>query len=172
MKKSFFVMLLLLTFMVSSASAVEPLHPGVADKCPVCGMVVHPFPQWAAHIIFKDEKYEFFDGPKDMLKFYFNMSKYSKDKKKEDIAGIFVTNYYTTKPVDVNSVVFISGSDVMGPMGMELVPVSPDKVETFMKDHKGKKALKFSEITAADIPGAKMQHKEDKGHDKHDHGSH
>ncbi len=148
---------------VAMVSAAEPMKPAVKDKCPVCGMVVHPFPQWLAQIIFKDKTYEMFDGSKDMLRFYLDMEKYTKGKKKEDIESIYVTDYYTTKLVDANSVVFIKGSDVMGPMGKELVPVSADKVESFIKDHKGDKQLKFSEVTVADIPETEMH-----DHTKHD----
>jgi nitrous oxide reductase accessory protein NosL len=138
--------------------------PTKKDKCPVCGMFVYKYPTWIAEIIFKDGTYVVFDGPKDMFKYYFNISRYNKSKTKDDIAEIYVTEYYTTEPMRARDVYFVVGSDVYGPMGEELIPVKGRKeAETFAKDHKGKKILRFEEITPSDIPGMKMMHPE--GHD-------
>lgn len=140
--------------------AEEPVKPTDKDKCAVCGMRVTPYPNWIAEIVFKDGSYAVFDGPKDMFKYYFNISKYNKDKTKDDIKAIYVTEYYTTKLVNAKDVYFVIGSDVMGPMGKELVPVmGKANAETFMKDHKGKKILTFDQITPADIPSGMMKMK-------------
>ncbi|KJU83624.1 lipoprotein involved in nitrous oxide reduction, partial [Candidatus Magnetobacterium bavaricum] len=73
---------------------------------------------------------------------------------------IYVTDYYTAKPVKAQDMTFVTGSDVMGPMGNEYVPVSDDKVKTFMLDHKGGKSVKFADIKAEDLSGEKApQHK-------------
>ena len=41
------------------------------------------------------------------------------------------------------------GSDVLGPMGHELVPLANRMdAEEFLKDHKGKRALAFDQVTA------------------------
>ncbi|MBF0466912.1 MAG: nitrous oxide reductase accessory protein NosL [Nitrospirae bacterium] len=135
-----------------------PLKPSSKDKCPVCGMLISPFPQWNAQIIFKDGSYAFFDGPKDMFKYYLNVPKYDKLHTQSDISEVYVTEYYSAKVTKALDVTFVTGSDVMGPMGKELVAVSNDKVKTFMADHKGDKGLKFSEVTEADIPGGHMHH--------------
>ena len=50
--------------------------------------------------------------------------------------------------IDARRAFFISGSDVLGPMGGELIPVSLEaQAKTFLEDHKGKTLLKFGEIT-------------------------
>ncbi|KJU86289.1 Nitrous oxide reductase accessory protein NosL [Candidatus Magnetobacterium bavaricum] len=155
-------MLVLLVFFSSGVAsyAAEALKPNTKDKCSVCGMIVHPSPQWVAQIIFKDGSYAMFDGPKDMLKYYHNMPKYNKDKTQADISDIYVTDYYTAKPVKAQDITFVTGSDVMGPMGKEYVPVSDDKVKTFMVDHKGGKSVKFADIKAEDLSGEMpAQHK-------------
>lgn len=160
----------LILFWVSGVShAAEFIEPTKKDKCPVCGMFVHKYPKWVAEIIFKDGTYAVFDGPKDMLKYYFNISKYNKSKTKEDIVEIYVTEYYSTGKVKAEDVYFVVGSDVYGPMGKEIIPVKGKKeAETFMKDHKGKKILTFDELTPADVPGMKMMQHE--GHGKDEHG--
>lgn len=136
------------------------------DKCPVCGMFVYKYPNWIAQIIFKDGVFAVFDGPKDMFRYYFNISKYGKNRTKEDIAKIYATEYYTTEKVEAKDVYFVVGSDVYGPMGEELVPVKGRKeAEAFMREHKGRKILGFEQITPADIPGA-MKMQEMQEHDK------
>ena len=146
-----FILLICLT---GVSQAIDFIHPIEKDKCPVCGMFAYKYPKWIAEIIYKDSTYAAFDGPKDMLKYYFNISKYNKHKTKEVIAAIYVTEYYTTKKMHAEDVYFITGSDVYGPMGNELIPVKgKEEADTFMRDHKGTKMLRFSEITPADLPG-------------------
>jgi hypothetical protein len=50
-------------------------------------------------------------------------------------------------------------------MGKEFVPVTQDKANNFMVDHKGEKTLKFDEIKAADF----HSHNMDKSHADHKH---
>jgi copper chaperone NosL len=137
-------------FLHSAASAadVKPVTIKKSDKCAVCGMFVSEYKNWAAEIVFKDRTYAAFDGPKDMFKYYLNLPKYNRSKKQSDISEILVTEYYTTRMMEAQGLFFVRGSDVMGPMGAELVPVaSMEKARTFMKDHGGKEILRFSEIT-------------------------
>jgi copper chaperone NosL len=132
----------------ASAADVKPVTIKKSDKCAVCGMFVSEYKNWAAEIVFKDRTYAAFDGPKDMFKYYLDLPKYNRSKKQSDIAEIFVTEYYTTRMMEAQGLFFVRGSDVMGPMGAELVPVaSMEKAQTFMKDHGGKEILRFSEIT-------------------------
>ena len=153
------LLILLLTVQFTGVAFTEgPVTPTEKDKCPVCGMAVSPYQKWIAEILFKDGSYVVFDGPKDMLKYYFNISKYSKQRRTGDISEIYVTEYYTTRMMKAEDLYFIVGSDVKGPMGKEIVPVKGEaEAKTFMKDHNGKKILRFIEITPADIPGGKMQ---------------
>jgi copper chaperone NosL len=133
--------------------AEGPVKPQAKDKCPVCGMFISLYPMWMAEIVFRDGTYAVFDGPKDMLKYYFDMSRYNKAKTSKDISRIYVTEYYTTDMMEAKDIFFIRGSDVMGPMGKEFVPVKGKREAlTFMRDHHGKKMFRFNEITASDIP--------------------
>ena len=135
------------------ASANEFIAPAPKDKCPVCGMFVYKYKKWVAEIVFKDGSYAVFDGCKDMFKYYFNMAKYTKKKTRDDIAEIYVTDYYTLKVHKAADVVFITGSDVLGPMGHEFIPVEGEEAaKIFMIGHRGKKVFRFDEIGATDIP--------------------
>ncbi|TAN44762.1 MAG: nitrous oxide reductase accessory protein NosL [Nitrospirae bacterium] len=146
----FFIPAVICCFTVFSAHAAElkTVKPTQKDKCPVCGMFVAKYPDFTAGIVFKDGSHAVFDGVKDMFKYYFNMKKYNPSKKAEDIGSVFVTEYYGLGPVDARKAFFVFGSDVHGPMGRELIPFEKMSDATgFMKDHRGKRILKFSEIT-------------------------
>ncbi len=132
----------------SLALAQNPPQPGPKDLCPVCGMLVSKYPNWIAVVTWKDGHTHFFDGAKDMFKFLLNLSKYAPGHRKDDIIGIHVTDFYNLERIDARKALFVIGSDVLGPMGHELVPLSskPD-AEDFMKDHKGKRILSFDKVT-------------------------
>jgi nitrous oxide reductase accessory protein NosL len=139
---------LCLLFAAGAVRGADPARPGPHDRCPVCGMMVAPFPDWLTIIVFKDGSQAFFDGPKDMFRFYFDIPKFRKDATAADVAAIHVTDYYTTKLVLAQDAFFILGSDVRGPMGHELVPVKgKKKAESFRKDHHGTRILSLKEVT-------------------------
>lgn len=134
---------------IASAQEIKPLTPSKKDKCPVCGMFVYKYPDWTAQIIFKDGTAVFFDGVKDMVKYYLNMNKYTPSRKVTDITAFFVNDYYGLKPIDAKKAFYVIGSDVYGPMGKELIPFAKEaEAREFMKDHKGVKILTFQGITS------------------------
>ncbi len=137
---------------LSLAAEKKPVEVRKNDKCQVCGMLVAGFPTWISQVVFNDGTYALFDGPKDMFRYYFNIGKYNPAKKIADIGAIYVTEYYSTKYMDARKAFFVQGSNVDGPMGVELVPIeSLGKAKEFMKDHKGKKILRFDEVKREDL---------------------
>jgi copper chaperone NosL len=125
----------------------KAVKPGPRDKCPVCGMFVAKYPDFIAALTFKDGTHAFFDGVKDMMKYYSNLQKYNPSKKREDIAHIHVTDYYSLNLVDGSNAFYVSGSDIYGPMGKELIPFEKEAdAKEFLKDHKGKSLLRFQDI--------------------------
>jgi nitrous oxide reductase accessory protein NosL len=128
----------------------KPASPAKKDKCPVCGMFVYKYPDFLAQIRFDDRQVFFFDGCKDMFKYYFNLKKYAPGRKAEEIAAVYVTDYYSLSPVDGRKAYYITGSDVYGPMGKELIPfLKESEAREFMKDHKGKSVFRFNDVSPA-----------------------
>lgn len=116
-------------------------------KCPVCGMYVAKYPKWAAKIEVDKTHTHYFDGTKDMFKFYFNPKKYAHTHTKEQMKNIIVTDYYTLEAIDGKSAFYVVGSNVYGPMGEELIPFKDEKsANAFKNSHYGKKILKFEEV--------------------------
>jgi copper chaperone NosL len=143
--------LVLIAVLAGLATAADPRPPGPEDRCPVCGMFVEKYRNWTATIMFEDGSQVFFDGPKDLFKFLLDPARYGHEKSL--ISDVFVTDYYTTKLVDARETVFVVGSDVMGPMGPELVPIaSVEHAESFRADHGGEQVLSFDRVTADAIP--------------------
>ncbi|MDP6179126.1 MAG: nitrous oxide reductase accessory protein NosL [Desulfatiglandales bacterium] len=133
--------------LVDEKSSIGPFGVMKKDKCPVCGMFVHKNPNWVAQIVFDDNTHVFFDGPRDMFKYYFDLRKYNPRKTTDGIVSLGVTDYYTVKPIDGKKAFYVVGSDVLGPMGRELVPHASEKAARyFMKDHGGHKVFRFGEI--------------------------
>lgn len=133
-------------------TAATPPRPGTRDTCPVCGMLVSKYPNWVATIAYKDGHAHHFDGAKDMFKFWHEPAKYAAGHRREDMAAMWVTDFYDLKPVDARQAWFVVGSDVLGPMGHELVPLATQTdAADFMKDHKGRRILRFDEVTR-DLP--------------------
>ena len=115
-------------------------------KCPVCGMFVAKYPKWVAQIQLQDGHSHYFDGVKDMMKFYFNPTKYHAHTN-EQISQINVTDYYSLESIDGKKAYYVIGSNVYGPMGEELIPFkNEDEAKKFMTDHFGKKVVSFDEI--------------------------
>jgi copper chaperone NosL len=122
--------------------------PGPRDTCPVCGMLVAKYPHWVATIVYQDGHAHFFDGAKDMFKFWFDPPKYAPNHSRAMIAQMAVTDYYNLQSIDAKSALYVIGSDVLGPMGHEFVPLaSLADAEEFMKEHKGKRILRFDQVT-------------------------
>ena len=143
--------LVMFFWLASLAAAAEKgmPKPTAKDKCPVCGMFIFKYPDWTSAVIFKDGSRAFFDGPKDMFKYLMDLKRYNPSKKTEDIDAIWVLDYYAVSPINARNAWYVLGSDVFGPMGRELIPLEKEsEAKEFMKDHKGKKILKFSEVTA------------------------
>jgi len=120
------------------------------DKCPVCGMFVSSHRNWKSSVRLKNGSVVFFDGPKDMFSYYLSPGKYVPSAQQSAIAEITVKDYYSLKPVDARKAYFVAGSNVLGPMGKELIPLAGESdAQAFMKDHKGKTIYRFNEIVPA-----------------------
>jgi len=156
MTKKFFIIATTATALILSCMslfAANPIPPPAArDKCPVCGMFVGGYQNWLTAIRLKNGAITYFDGPKDMFTFYLNLGKYAPKIRQSDITEIMVKDYYTIKPIDARKAYFVTGSNVMGPMGKELVPFAQkSEAKEFSVDHKGQKILGFTEITPATL---------------------
>jgi len=140
---------LLPAFWVGQSFAQKVPTPDRMALCPVCGMVVSKYPNWIAVVVWRDGHAHFFDGAKDMFKFLFDLPRYAPGHSAQDIASIHVTDFYNLERIDARQAFYVIGSDVYGPMGHEFVPLATaEDASDFLREHKGKKLLRFSQVTA------------------------
>ena len=148
MKSVLSFLLLLSLIAVSFAAGPEDATLSQKDKCPVCGMFVSMFADWNATIKFRDGTAATFDGAKDMFKYYLDMKKYNPQKSQDDVLAISVKDYYSKESINALSAFYVVWSDVYGPMGYEPIPFEKETdAKKFMKEHKGKKLLRFKDVT-------------------------
>jgi nitrous oxide reductase accessory protein NosL len=129
----------------NSTTVKEAIIVPKESKCPVCGMFVAKYPKWVALIEIESKKH-YFDGVKDMMKFYIFDIDFPYDRAK--ISNIEVTDFYTLKGIKAKEAFYVIGSDIFGPMGDELIPfATKESAQNFLKDHNGEKIVLFKEIS-------------------------
>ena len=150
--RGWLLIFLLLLGIANSRADEQLIEITKKDRCPVCGMFVYKYPKWVAQIYFNDGTSYFYDGAKDMFKHIFETGKYTPGKTADMMTKIYVTDYYEVELIDAKSAFFVIGSDVLGPMGHELLPFKDrESAEEFMEDHKGKSIIRFQDVTPAII---------------------
>ncbi|WP_273068622.1 nitrous oxide reductase accessory protein NosL [Thioclava marina] len=131
----------------AAATPIDLPKPGPKDTCPVCGMFVAKYPEWVATVLYADGHADHFDGSKDFFKYLHDMEKYAQGRTADQITGMGVTEYYSLKMIEAHGAIYAIGSDVLGPMGHELIPLMNEAdASDFLKDHKGKRTLAFDEV--------------------------
>jgi nitrous oxide reductase accessory protein NosL len=145
-----FLFLALVSHAPADAAEGAPGKGSGKEKCPVCGMFVAKFPDFAAAVRFRDGSVVRFDGAKDLFRYWLDVKKYHPLKNASDIVSVHVTDYYLLEYVDGRRAFYVAGSNVYGPMGKELIPFGKeDDAREFMVDHTGKSLLRFDEVDAA-----------------------
>jgi nitrous oxide reductase accessory protein NosL len=159
MKKRLAVLLgffLVLSVASLNAAPVDPVD--AKERCAVCGMFVAKYQPWIAQLHAAGETPAMFDGVKDMMAYYFKPGNYGGAGDMAS-AEVWVKDYYTQEWIDGRAAYYVVGSDVMGPMGDELIPFdAKDAAENFKKDHKGKQVMLFDEISMDMIMEMKKKH--------------
>jgi nitrous oxide reductase accessory protein NosL len=151
-RRAVFILLAMAAAIAGNLRAEEKgrIAPGSREKCPVCGMFVAKFPDFAAVIRTADGRAYYFDGVKDLLKFHFHPGRYLGGRKVPEISEIRVTDYYTLEAIDGKEAWYVVGSDVYGPMGKELVPFAKESdARTFLRDHDGRAVIRWRDIRPA-----------------------
>ncbi len=136
---------------------------GGDTRCPVCGMFVGKYPQWLSQARLSDGTVAAFDGVKDLAAYAFSPPEFGAAAGAV-VTDIAVRDYYSQAWTDGRQALFVVGSDILGPMGHELIPFSSRAgAENFLKDHHGKEILGFAEISPQLIESLRKGHKM-KGH--------
>ena len=134
----------LYTNQLANAHFVDPKE---GDVCPICEMAISEHTLWVAVIMFSDGKHVKLHGPKSMFTYYFNLENYDKKYKKKNVSTLHVTDYYTLKHIRAEEAYYVINSNMLGPMGAELVPFKNlASAKSFIKEYGGE-ILSYENIT-------------------------
>ncbi len=103
-----------------------------AVRCARCGMKIDPTSPWNAELDARK-----FDTPRCALATWLEGGKNG---------TVRVQDYYDRVMRPASDVRFVIGSDLVGPMGPDLVPVDAARVAKFEKDHGGTRALALADL--------------------------
>lgn len=152
-------LLALLWVTVSAALAgapqlgARPLDPdgrmriSPSDRCPVCAMRPHRYPKFATAIQLTDHRTFYFCSSGCMITAWLHPDVYL-GIDPDRLALAVVADYFSGEHVDARKRLWVSGSDVIGPMGPAVVPLgSPADVEAFRKRHGGARPFLLDTLT-------------------------
>ena len=111
------------------------------ERCAYCGMKLDPASPWRADLVRGDGSHVHFDTPRCALLAW--------KTGRVPAAGISVQEYYERVWRRGEDLRFALGSDVVGPMGAEVVPVDPSRAEKFASDHHATRIASVDDLTAA-----------------------
>ncbi len=130
--------------------------PG-GERCRKCGMLVDAAPRWIAGLVNDSGAQERFCSPRCMFA-------HLRSPAGAGCRDAWITEYYTQQRMPIGEVLFVSGSDVTGPMGKALVPIAGRAAaEQFLRDHRGQRILTAQEISLdalREIAGRPMRKEE------------
>jgi len=101
--------------------------PAIATPARSAACFVARYPEWVATVVYRDGHAHHFDGAKDLFKYLLDLGRWAPGHRADDIATIAVTDYYAVQRIDARSAWYVIGSDMLGPMGHELIPTRPTR---------------------------------------------
>lgn len=178
-KKIMGIMVLLFTFAlvllpVVGAGAFDGKHPqsglkpldanmqmqvSPGDRCPVCGMTVSKYPKFNCAIQLKNTATYYFCATGCMVRSWMHPEIYL-GTARDMLERPIVREYFSGRQMDARDIIFVYGSDVIGPMGKALVPVLDERyLKVFKKRHGGKTQVLIKDLNDDrwyEITGKKM----------------
>jgi copper chaperone NosL len=109
------------------------------DRCAFCGMKIDPASAWRAVLVSTAGPLVQFDTPRCAL--------LSWRTGKTAASAIRVQEFYDRTWKDGAELRFAFGSDVLGPMGPDVVPIDPARAAKFRADHGASDIVALAEIT-------------------------
>jgi nitrous oxide reductase accessory protein NosL len=160
-------MAILLAVVCITVTALIPLHvkggahprPGLhplgkngrmrispADRCPVCGMKVANHRKFASAIQLNDKSTYYFCGTGCMIRSWMHPEIFL-GVDRADVRRPVLRDYFTGREVDARDVIWVAGSDIIGPMGPALVPLKDENsLKVFIQRHGGKTTFRLEEM--------------------------
>lgn len=129
---------------LSAAAFVVLLACGDAtadrERCAQCGMFVDIAPTWTTGATTASGDRIRFDTPRCLVA-------WAATPAGRSASGLWVTDYYRQQRIPAREARYVIGSDVIGPMGPDFVPLADDTMAArFRQDHHGTRTLDFADL--------------------------
>ena len=125
-------------------------------SCGKCGMFPAKYPRWQSQVIFKDGSMTPFDGCKCMFNFLQAVEKYDKAHTAADVQVVWVKDFDSGAWINGSDAYYVVGSDMMGPMGKELIPFAENSAAMKFHQEHGGSMMRYGEITPEVLKGLGM----------------
>lgn len=112
-----------------------------ADRCAFCGMKLDPSSAWRADLVLANGDAAHFDTPRCALLAW--------RAGKTPAKSLRVQEFYDRTWRDGSELRFALGSDVLGPMGPDVVPIDPARAAKFTADHAATRVASLDDLTQA-----------------------
>jgi copper chaperone NosL len=137
---------LLLALIVACEGEGAPALAQAGEHCAHCGMTIAEGSGFTAGATDAAGHAVFFDSPKCLFRWLGQTGG-------AGATGAWVTEYFTRARTSIDDALYVLGSDVSGPMGRDLVPVTPrERADHFASSHGGR-VLSRAEVTPEVVEG-------------------
>lgn len=117
------------------------------DRCPVCAMLPIRYPRFAAAIVLEDRRTFYFCSPGCMLKTWLHPDIFL-GVAATQLQRAVALDYLSGEALEARNVFWVSGSDVVGPMGPALAPLkNAAHLEAFRRRHGAKHVFRMDDLT-------------------------
>ncbi len=145
MKKFLVILFLIVLFGMTNWAFSQSMKIESHKACPLCGMYPARYPQFNCQIVFKDGSYEAFDSAVGLLVYLLFPD--NTEIKLKPIARIYFKDYLKEGWLEAGKTFFVTGSEIMGPMGVEFLPVDSEQAaKELKKQEQGQGIIHFKEI--------------------------
>ncbi len=122
------------------------MHLSRTDRCPVCAMRPIKYPRFAAAVRLQDGTTYYFCSAGCMLKAWLRPDVFLGAGPAERDKAV-AQDYFSGQPLDARDAYWVSGSDVIGPMGPALIPLHRSThVDAFRRRHGGTHVFRLEDL--------------------------
>jgi len=126
---------------IPPAGSIKPVEIKATDRCPVCGMNVHDYQNWAGEMLFKDGSVKLFDDPGCVVNYFLGLENTG------NLQAILVRDYYTLDWIDGSQAYYVTEARVYTPMNYGVVPFKTlEKATEFKDDYQAGDILTFEQL--------------------------
>ena len=117
-----------------------------SDRCPVCAMFPARHPQTAAAMTLIDGKTFYFCSNGCLFRTWLRPRVYL-GQPREAIDRLVTRDYFSGRPIDARSATWVTGSDVIGPMGPAIIALGDaGQLAAFKSRHGGSTVFSFAMV--------------------------